>query len=234
MQAKIIGNVDIREEYPGLKRQPDESSRGWLFRTVRRHMRCQFGRPTGFWGNIAGRIMARTQSNNERIHWTLSLLDITPRDRLLEIGFGPGIAIELASGMATEGSVAGVDHSRVMLRHATKRNYKAIRQGRVALHQRSVSNLPDFDAPFDKIFTINSLHFWTEPVERLKELRLLLKPGGLIAVTIQPRAHNATDETARMIGEEIVADLQCAGFSRCRLELRKMAPVSVACAIGMN
>ena len=40
---------------------------------------------------------------------------------------------------------------------------------------------------FDKIFSVNSMMFWPEPVETLKALRRMLKPGGLIAMTVQPR-----------------------------------------------
>ena len=141
--------------------------------------------------------MSRTRSNHERAQWTISLLGIKPHDRILEIGFGPGIAIELASRLAGDGRVVGLDHSEVMLRQATRRNASAVRNGRVELHLGSVAELPRFEEPFDKVFTINSIHFWEEPLERLKELRRVLKPGGMIAVTLQPRSRNATGATHR-------------------------------------
>jgi len=222
-------------QYPGLQNQPNHGERqGWLFQIIRRFLRAQFSRPTGFWGNIAGKIMARAPSNQERIHWTLALLDIKPDDRILEIGFGPGVAIELASKMASEGFIAGVDHSEVMVRQASRRNDRAIRGGRVMLQLGSVSNLPKFNESFDKIFSINSIHFWHEPVDCLKELWKLLRPGGLIAVTIQPRSRSATDATTREIGEEVTMNLKRAGFSQCKLEIRQIKPVSVACAIGIK
>src|SRR5262247_3196461 len=80
-------------KYLGSQNQPDHGSR-WI-QFIRRFLRAQFGRPTGFWGNIVGKIMTYRPSNQERIHWTISLLNITPADRLLEVGFGPGFAIEL-------------------------------------------------------------------------------------------------------------------------------------------
>jgi len=222
-------------KYPGLQHQPEQGdNRCRLFQGARRFLRAQFGRPTGFWGNVVGRIMARTPSNNDRIHWTISLLDVKPHDRLLEVGFGPGIAIQLLSRIAVDGFVAGCDHSEVMLRQASKRNAKAIRDGKVMLRLGSASDLPAFEKSFDKIFTINSIHFWTDPIDCLRGLRTLLRPGGLIAVTIQPRSRSATDATTQLIGEEVVTNLQKAGFSHCRLDIRKTAPVSVACALGIN
>jgi SAM-dependent methyltransferase len=221
------------QTYPGLQNQPDHGmSHGLIGWALRRFLRKQFGRPTGLWGHVLGQTMARTPSNLERIRWTLSLLDVKPGDRVLEVGYGPGIAIELMSKVVSDGFIVGVDHSEVMLRQARKRNARAIRDGRVRLHLGSASSLPAFNESFDKILAINSIHFWHEPVECLHALHTLLKPGGLVAITIQPRSRNATDATTKVIGDEIVEKLVCAGFSRCRLEIRQIRPVAVACAIG--
>jgi ubiquinone/menaquinone biosynthesis C-methylase UbiE len=227
--------IETGLKYPGLQNQPDSGkNRGLLRKSIQRFLRAQFGRPTGFWGNIVGKIMAFTSSNQDRIRWTISLLDIRSDDRLLEIGFGPGFAIELVKRIVSEGFIAGVDHSEVMLRQAGKRNARAIRDGKVVLRLGSASNLPKFNELFDKIFTINSIHFWNEPIDCLKELRKLLKPGGLIAVTLQPRSRSATDGTTKEIGEELAKNLERAGFSQVRLEIRQTKPVSVACALGIR
>ena len=222
-------------KYPGLQYQPDRGKgRGRLFQTIRQILRTQFGRPAGLLGHIAGKIMALTPSNKDRILWTISLLDIKPDDRVLEIGFGPGYAIELISKMVSKGFIAGVDHSKVMVRHAGKRNARAIHEGKVEIRLGSASNLPKFNESFDKIFTINSIHFWNNPIECLKELRRLLRPGGIIAVTLQPRSRSATDETAMVIGKEVAMNLEYAGFSQVKLEIRQTKPVSVACALGIR
>jgi cyclopropane fatty-acyl-phospholipid synthase-like methyltransferase len=220
-------------KYPDSQNQPDHGDSRWV-QSIRPFLRAQFGCPTGFWGHIVGKIMTYTPSNQERIHWTISLLNIKPDDRLLEVGFGPGFAIELVSKMASEGFIVGVDHSEVMVRQASKRNAKAIHDGKVVLQLGAVSHLPTFNEPFDKIFTINSIHFWSEPIDCLKALRKLLRPGGLIAVTLQPRSRNATDATTKEIGQELVMNLECAGFSQVRLEIRQTKPVSVACALGIR
>jgi SAM-dependent methyltransferase len=221
--------------YPGLRSQPDQGQgRGLLSRALKRFLRAQFGRPTGWWGQLAGRIMARTPSNLDRIEWTLSLLNVKSSDRILEIGFGPGQAIERLARDVREGLIAGIDHSEVMVQQATRRNAGAIRERRVILQVGSASNPPAFAELFDTIFTINSIHFWTEPEACLAKLRALLRPGGRIAVTLQPRSRNATDATTRTIGEELMATLARAGFSDCRLEIRPSRPVAVACALAVN
>ncbi len=221
--------------YPGLKNQPDRGeSQSRVRQAVKRFLRAQFGQPTGVLGHVVGRLMARDKSNLKRIDWTISLLDIKPTDRVLEIGMGPGVAVERASAIASHGYVVGVDHSDVMVRQAHKRNAGAVTKGKVDLRLGSASQLPAFDEPFDKIFSINSIHFWSEPVECLKALREMLKPGGMIAVTLQPRSRSATDATAEECGRDVMMHLEKAGFSGVTLEMRSMKPVAVACARGIR
>ncbi len=194
----------------------------------------QFAHPKGLLGRVAGTIMAYNPSSLERMRWTISLLDIQRNDRVLEIGFGPGVAIEHVSRIASDGFIAGIDHSEVMVRQAQRRNASAMREGRVDLRLRSVSNPPAFGEPFDKIFSINSIQFWENPVEDLKGLRELLRSGGQIAITFQPRHSGATDEDAERMGKEIVSYLTRGGFSQIRLEKRKMKPVSSVCVLGVK
>jgi ubiquinone/menaquinone biosynthesis C-methylase UbiE len=103
---------------------------------------------------------------------------VQPTDRVLEIGFGPGLAIAELSRRATRGTVYGIDRSDVMLPQATKRNAAAVRAKHVQLVQASVEQLPLFDEPLDAILAVNSVGFWSEPAQRLVQLRALLRPGG--------------------------------------------------------
>jgi SAM-dependent methyltransferase len=148
-------------------------------------VRAQFGRPTGFWGRAAGLLMAHRTSNRRRNVWAVSLLDVRPEDRVLEIGFGPGIAIRELGRLARKGYVCGIDHSELMLRRAKRLNAEGLRRGVVELRLGSVpEDLPAFDEPFDKILAVNATMFWREPVAPLEELRRLLRSGGLIAVAL--------------------------------------------------
>jgi SAM-dependent methyltransferase len=188
---------------------------------------AQFGCPTGLWGRAAALLMAHRSSNRRRNSWAVSLLEVRRDDRLLEIGFGPGLAIRELSQIAVDGYVCGIDHSELMLRWARRRNAEGLRRGVVDLRLGSVDELPEFDAPFDKILTVNTMLFWSEPVARLAELRRLLRPGGLIAVVHQPRGPGATDETSAAKGREIAAALDEARFSDVRLETLKLTPAVV-------
>jgi ubiquinone/menaquinone biosynthesis C-methylase UbiE len=119
--------------------------------------------------------------------WTISLLDIQPNQRVLEIGFGPGVSTQMASEKASQGFVAGIDHSKTMLQAASQRNADAIQSGRMELKHGDVASLPYPEGSFDMAYSLHSIYFWQKPLECLKEIKRVLKPGGLLAITIQPK-----------------------------------------------
>lgn len=192
----------------------------------------QFRKPEGLLGSIAGKLMASTGS--EKNKWTISLLNIQQQDYVLEMGFGPGIAIELASKAIQDGYIVGIDYSDIMLQQAQNRNRESIRQGKVDLKLADVNDLPAFDHHFDKVFSVNSVIFWKEPIDTLKRVRQFMKPNGLIAITVQPYMKGATNETAKQFGNEIVHHLNDAGFSEIRMEFKAMKPVTAVCVLGVN
>ncbi|WP_244313052.1 class I SAM-dependent methyltransferase [Microbispora hainanensis] len=193
----------------------------------------QAHRPRGFVGWANGRLFALRPSNRKRNVWAVALLDVRPTDRVLEIGFGPGIAIAAFAARAVRGHVFGVDHSRAMVRQAARRNAAAIRAGRVHLVQASVERLPSFGDPLDAILAVNSVGFWPGPVERLGELRRLLRPGGRIALVSQPRCPGATRDTTARAAQELQDLLTRAGFTRPRVETLDLDP-PVACVLAVN
>ena len=198
---------------------------------MKKAMARQFHRPSGMGGRLAGWVMAHRSSNRRRNRWVVSLLDVRPADRVLEVGFGPGIAIAELSRRATAGVVYGVDHSDVMVRQATRRNAAAVRARRVRLVQAPSDRLPAFDEPFDAVMAVNTLGMWPEPARRLAELRALLKPGGRIAIASQPRCPGATAETSARAAQEITDQLREAGFARTRVETLPLKP-PVVCVLA--
>jgi SAM-dependent methyltransferase len=135
----------------------------------------QFVRPRGFAGRLTGWEMALRPSNRKRNRWAVALLDVQPQDHILEIGFGPGLAIRELARRATDGFVLGIDHSEVMVRQAAIRNRAAVEQGRVELRLGSALDLRDFSEMFDKALAVNNFGMWPEPEARLKDLRGALR-----------------------------------------------------------
>lgn len=139
-----------------------------------------FGRPQGMLGRLGGFIMARTNRNIAAR--AIALLDVQPHDSVLEIGFGPGVGIELVASMLSSGRVAGVDASAEMVEQARVRNAEALKTGRVKLRRGSVETLPFEHETFDKALAINSMQVWPDAVAGLREIRRVMKPGGRMAL----------------------------------------------------
>ncbi|HVW43259.1 MAG TPA: methyltransferase domain-containing protein [Amycolatopsis sp.] len=198
-----------------------------------RYLVGQAHRPRGIVGWANGWMFALRPSNRQRNIWAVSLLDVQPTDRVLEIGFGPGIAIAEFAVRATQGHVFGIDYSQAMVRHAARRNAAAVRAGRVHLTHASVERLPSFGEPLDAILAVNSLGFWPDPVERLRELRRLLRPAGRIALVSQPRCPGATRDTTARAAQELQDMLTRAGFTDTRVETLDLDP-PVACVLAAD
>src|SRR5258705_6239497 len=97
----------------------------------------QLHKPTGLLGRVAGWTLAHRPSNIERNRWTVDLLQVREDDHVLEIGFGPGLAIERVARLAPRGRVVGIDHSALMVEQASRRHRSAIDAGIVSVRQGS-------------------------------------------------------------------------------------------------
>ena len=205
-------------------------------RLFRKYISSQFGKPSGLLGRmIEKRMTERTTMDAE---WTVSLLNIQPNSRVLEIGFGGGVSTQLASQKASQGFVAGIDHSATMVQAASKRNADAIKAGRVELKQGDAASVPYPDESFDIVFSLHSIYFWQNLVECLKGLRRVLKPGGLLAITIQPRNRWREEQLdapgmTLFFGKEVAEKFASAGFQNIRIEsYTENGDLSLECILG--
>jgi ubiquinone/menaquinone biosynthesis C-methylase UbiE len=198
---------------------------------VIKRFNLQFADPEGWAGRFVGVILAL--KNRERNAWTISMLDIQPNDQVLEIGFGPGQAIQEVAKLTPNGFVAGIDLSDVMVAQASKRNAASIRSGRVLLQQGAEAPLPFEDDRFNKVFAVNSMQFWSNLMDGLQEVRRVLKPGGRVVITIQPMWAK-TEEEVQSVAEKLVLQLKQVGFKQVRLETRQIKPITTVSGIGIK
>jgi ubiquinone/menaquinone biosynthesis C-methylase UbiE len=166
-----------------------------------------FGRPEGALGSLGGMIMART--NRKMAESVIGLLQIRPHERVLEVGFGPGVGIALLAKSASSGYVAGVDPSREMVAQARARNAAAIETGLVDLRQGSVERLPFSDDAFDAVMAVNSMQVWPDATAGLREVRRVMRTGGRIALGFTPYSGQSR--------EGLIPVLSAAGFAEPRL-----------------
>lgn len=178
--------------------------------------------PSGLLGRLLGRIMALETAEANRV--ALQLLQISPGDHVLEIGFGHGATVAAIAAAASRGFVAGVDVSAEMLCLASRRNRAGVARGLVELRQGTVADLPYADGCFDKVLSVHTLYFWQEPEHALVEIRRVLKAMGrlVLAWRHDPGAVRSFPESVYRFQDEdgIRRLLQNAGFPDPRIERR--------------
>jgi ubiquinone/menaquinone biosynthesis C-methylase UbiE len=169
-----------------------------------------FGRPKGILGRLGGIIMAR--ANRQCAAWVIDLLGIQPNDRVLEVGFGPGVGIQLLVRSVSGRYIAGVDPSEEMVQQAKARNVKAIESGRVDLRYGSVESLSFEDNTFDKALAINSMQVWPDDIAGLAEIRRVMKRGAKAALGFTP--HSGQQK------QGLTQTLRAAGFANATVSER--------------
>ena len=92
--------------------------------------------------------------------------------------------------------------------------------------------MPYQDDQFDKVFAINCAQFWKDSAKTLTEVRRVTKPGGWLALAVQPRNKNATEETTRQAGIGLSKALTAAGFEDVHSEMQASPRVPTVCVLG--
>lgn len=192
--------------------------------------------PKGFFGKVLFAWM--TPKTIAHARWTADLLGIQPEDHIIEIGFGNGANIELLLRRAVRGSVTGVEISKTAIEMASKKNAKAISEGRVTLHLALGNALPSENNAFDKACSVATAYVIEDPGAVFKEMFRVLKPKGRAAVTFPVRERFMRFKPVATEGFYLheLADLEAAfrnaGFVNCRTERNDRVKFGAHCMLG--
>ena len=107
-----------------------------------------------------------------------------PRGSVLDAGCGTGAFLEfLRRNARWDGHYVGIDVSRGMLDHAARRLGLASGDGSALVHlaQADACRLPFADDSFDVVYARALLHHLPDPIAGIREIRRVLKPGGVAA-----------------------------------------------------
>ena len=164
-----------------MKPKPDPGSFGGILPVPRTKAQAKafYNRISGFYDLLADRNEAPIRQA------ALDLLNASPGERVLEIGFGTGHALRaLAQATRPAGKVFGMDLSERMVSRAGKGLAAAGLHDGCDLRCGDASSLPYAAESLDGIFMSFTLELFDTPEIPgvLSECRRVLRPGGRIAV----------------------------------------------------
>jgi SAM-dependent methyltransferase len=142
-----------------------------------RKIGLQFKKPTGILGKIVSNLMII--GNRSAYKTMINDLSLNTNDKVLEIGYGPGIGIKLISKRFESCDIYGIDFSELMFRRATNRNRQLIKNNKAHLLFGDFIETKINTSGFSVIFCINVVYFWDNLQKPFEKARSLLKDDGM-------------------------------------------------------
>ena len=194
----------------------------------------QSSRPRGAVGRLWGPLLDRgTRVANRHVY---EALELDEQVDVLEIGFGGGRLLSQILG-ATNGAVAGLELSDVMVRRAERRFRNEIAAGRLLVAQGDVAALPFDDGSFDRVVSVHTIYFWPDTDSGLREISRTLRPGGRLVLGTATKEflsqRRSSQHGYRLFTEpQLQEALEGAGFSDVLVERHETVVVSRATRPG--
>ena len=186
-------------------------------------------RPEGEIGEQTIRRM--NESHAELTTWGFSHFDVEDSAAVLDIGCGGGKALKQLSQRTRKGKLFGIDYSETSVRVAKQENEADVASGKMEGVHGSVSDLPFRDGMFDLVTTVESYYFWPDLAHDFREVRRVMKPGGIFAIVAEMYNHDSQSEEDKYIvktlkmhnntPEELKTMLKEAGFMEVTVDTRK-------------
>lgn len=169
-----------------------------------------------FWRPSISRVIfgGRLDAAGER-RIALELLEVSPGERVVDVGCGTGNYTRLLADAARDGVVVGVDASRAMIAAAAKRSGGP----NLCYVRGDACALPFGDGLFDAACSIGVIHMIDDPMMALDEMTRVLAPRGRLVVVATcersnlPRVRGqmtafGRDELTRALAERGFTDVQ--------------------------
>ena len=173
----------------------------------------QFKKPTGLFGIFSSNIMIK--GNMTKYDQMIKNLAVQPNDKLLEIGYGPGIGINMIAQKFSSSIIHGIDFSPLMYNRARKYN-KLYIGDKVQLQFGDFLKMPIDSNSYDKVFCLNVIYFWDDLIAPFEKILSILQYGGTfhIYMATKEMLKRATDGVFNKYSiEQVVEALRSAGFA---------------------
>ncbi|MDO5046630.1 class I SAM-dependent methyltransferase [Campylobacter sp.] len=136
----------------------------------------KFSKPEGRFSTLFLNLMNKGHKKAEI--WALSKIDLKDDMCVLDVGCGGGLNLKNIAAKLKSGQIFGVDYSKDCVEYCKKLNQDAVRKGKMQILEASVENLPFEEAKFDLITAFETIYFWPDLRQNLKEVNRVLKPAG--------------------------------------------------------
>lgn len=153
--------------------------------------RTQFLFPRGFTGNIV--LLFMNMGHRSVYANTARILELRPEDDFLEVACGNGYFIRKYASHVH--SIAALDLSELSVKLATRKNKDRVAAGTAEFVQGDASQLPWEDNRFSVTTAMASFPMLPKPLETLKEIYRVLRPGGRAVVSIEWNAEDGKDHS---------------------------------------
>jgi ubiquinone/menaquinone biosynthesis C-methylase UbiE len=137
-----------------------------------------FALPRGRLGSLMGRLMGALNKGEQQE--VAALASVQPGERVLEVGCGPGVLLELL--LRSEVVVTGLDPSTEMCALAERRNREAVAAGRAQVRVGTAEDTGCHTAGFDAAVSVNNVPMWSDLDAGMRELARVVRPGGRVVV----------------------------------------------------
>lgn len=145
-------------------------------------------------------------------------LGLSGAEVVLDLACGPGLYTREIAREVPDGQVIGLDLSFPMLAYASRRAREE-GLGNVRWVRGTAMDLPFADDRLDAVSCCAALHLFPDPLQALREILRVLRPGGRFAVAMIRRAESARGELTGRVSRTIgVAPLTEAGIQTRLLE----------------
>ena len=183
----------------------------------------QCARPEGFLGRMMLRFM--NFGHAPLTNWGLGLIEIHDRWTMLDIGCGGGATLKRLLKRSEGAKVYGIDISEESVAKARRVNAKVLDK-QVFVTQGSAEKLQYEDGKFDLVTAVETVYFWPNLPDCLKEVKRVLKPGGQFAIMVEVIENDSmwTDIVKGMTAyspEQLKKLLDDAGFIQTEIHRKK-------------
>ncbi|MGE5395708.1 MAG: class I SAM-dependent DNA methyltransferase [Candidatus Saccharibacteria bacterium] len=180
----------------------------------------QLRKPSGLFGRIVSRMM---DTRNRKFYLRMIReMRIQNGDRIYEIGYGPGLGVQMIASNISDCTISGIDFSELMVQMASKRNKRFIDEGRVNLKYGDLLTADTTGERYDKIFCVNVIYFWKDLKPVFQKIHSMLSSEGSFCIFMTPAkdlSGGFAVEFNKYSIEEVVAALKESDFKNVRYKL---------------